>query len=298
MESIAYLSPAKLNLFLHLTGRREDGYHNLETLFQLIDFCDTLTFSQYSATGDIHLTSNHHHGIPDIPAADNLIVRAAKALQTYSKQPFGCHIHIDKRIPMGGGLGGGSSNAATTLVALNRAWEIGLDVAELSAIAITLGADVPVFVQQHTAIASGLGEQLSPIPRSGYWYLLVIPSCHVNTATLFAHPELNRNTPTCTPHEQSLEYWQGNSWIPHTHNDFEPIARQLFPEIDNTLNQLQQVGTPRLTGTGACVFCEFTSEAAALEAQQQFTRTNTVGATRHYVVKGLLSSPAATLVAP
>jgi 4-diphosphocytidyl-2-C-methyl-D-erythritol kinase len=254
------LSPAKLNLFLHICGKRDDGYHELQTLFQLIDLCDSLAFN-LNHSGNIHLT-----GMPDVPNEENLIVKAAKKLQIAANKPhLGVDIHIEKRIPQGGGLGGGSSNAATTLLALNNLWDCQLDQDTLIHIGKTLGADVPVFVLGTNAFAEGIGEKLTPVELPSYTYLLVTPHCHVSTQKLFSHPQLTRDTKK----KRIAAVLEEDETFK---NDFEPLTRKLYPQIDAVFETLSQYGKPRMTGTGACVFLTFdsTSQAQKVALELQF----------------------------
>ncbi|TGD71536.1 4-(cytidine 5'-diphospho)-2-C-methyl-D-erythritol kinase [Mangrovimicrobium sediminis] len=262
-------APAKLNLFLHITGQREDGYHELQTLFRLLDYGDTLGFTA-NRSGEIRLS-----GSPaDIPPQDNLVVRAARLLQ---RDDFGVDIHLDKRIPAGGGLGGGSSDAATTLLGLNHLWQLGLSSEQLQAIGAQLGADIPVFVAGHTAWAEGIGERLTAVELPEAWYLIMAPDCHVSTAQIFSHRQLTRNTGAIT----IAAFFEG-----HTRNDCQSLVRELHPEVDNALNWLGNFGDARLTGTGACVFCEFPGEAQARAVLARLPQ----GA-KGFVARGLNASP-------
>ena len=257
--SLTLPAPAKLNLFLHITGRRSDGYHELQTLFQFLDYCDTLTFSPRN-DGRIAV-----RGMDELPTADNLITRAARKLQDRHAgdgQP-GVDIRVDKRLPTGGGLGGGSSNAATTLVALNQLWGLGLSRGQLADTGLSLGADVPVFVHGHAAWAEGVGEQLTPVEPAEPWYLVLHPNCEISTGQVFGHPDLTRDTPKRrirTAFEGS-----GNDF----RNDCEAVVRLLYPKVDHALTWLQQYGEARLTGTGACVFCPFETQSAAITAYEE-----------------------------
>lgn len=250
--SCSALSPAKLNLFLHITGRRPDGYHELQTLFQLLDWGDRLYFTTHRS-GEIQLDGT----ALDIPVEDNLIVRAARLLQEGS---LGVKIRLDKRIPQGGGLGGGSSNAATTLLALNHLWQRGLTSMELQALGAQLGADVPVFVGAHTAWAEGIGEILTPVELPRRWFLILVPDCQVPTAEIFSHRELTRNTSPI----KIAAFFKGDS-----RNDCQELVRHLYPEIDKALKFLEKFGEARLTGTGACVFAGFDTEAEARAAHRE-----------------------------
>lgn len=260
MPERAFPSPAKLNLFLHITGKRTDGYHNLQTLFQFIDYCDTLYFSNTDHNGPIHLDT----ALPGVPMQANLIYRAATALRDATGCHRGATIRIEKHLPMGGGLGGGSSNAATTLVALNHLWKTRLSEDQLADIGLTLGADVPVFVRGRAAVAEGIGEQLSDVSPEEPWYLLLIPNCHVETAALFADKCLTRNSKPI----RIRAFLEGQE---SGHNDFEPVARRLFPDIETGFQLLNQLGHARLTGTGACLFCAYPTRDAALAANQKLT---------------------------
>ncbi|EMX8368735.1 4-(cytidine 5'-diphospho)-2-C-methyl-D-erythritol kinase [Yersinia enterocolitica] len=245
-------SPAKLNLFLYITGQRADGYHLLQTLFQFLDYGDELTIVPRDDDQIRLLTP-----IIGVENEQNLIIRAARLLQQHpssAKVPQGADISIDKRLPMGGGLGGGSSNAATVLVALNTLWHCGLSDEELAALGLTLGADVPVFVRGHAAFAEGIGEKLHPAEPIEKWYLVVHPGVNIPTPIIFSDPELKRNTPI-RPLAALLS-------APYA-NDCEPIARKRFREVEQALSWLLEYAPSRLTGTGACVFAEFDTESSA-----------------------------------
>lgn len=246
-------SPAKLNLFLYITGRRPDGYHNLQTLFQFLDYGDTLTITPRQDQQIVLLTP-----LPGVPDEQNLAVRAARQLQDHCRQaglPFaGADIAVDKRLPMGGGLGGGSSNAATVLVALNQLWGSRIPVDTLAALGLKLGADVPVFVHGHAAFAEGVGERLTPASPPEKWYLVVHPGVSIPTPLIFADPDLTRDTPV-RPLSQLLTQTFSN--------DCEAVARKRFREVEERLLWLLEYAPSRLTGTGACVFAEFDTESAA-----------------------------------
>lgn len=249
--TLALLSPAKLNLLLHITGRRPDGYHELQTLFQLLDWGDHMQFTANNS-GAITLAGSDI----GIPQEDNLVMRAAHLLQEGS---LGAHIILDKQIPTGGGLGGGSSNAASTLLALNHLWGLGLTSAQLQALGATLGADVPVFVGAHSAWAEGVGEILTPIDLPERWYLILVPECHVATVEIFSHEQLTRNS---FPIKMAT-FFEGDS-----RNDCQQIVRHLYPEVDKALKLLEKFGEARLTGTGACVFTSFATAAQARAARE------------------------------
>lgn len=271
-------SPAKLNLFLYITGRRADGYHQLQTLFQFLDYGDTLTIVPRQDDQIQLLTP-----VEGVPDEQNLIVRAARLLQQHctthsiATLPRGADIRIDKRLPMGGGLGGGSSNAATVLVALNELWQCGLSDDQLANIGLTLGADVPVFVRGHAAFAEGIGEQLQPANPAEKWYLVAHPGVSIPTPVIFADAELKRDTPV-RPLSALLQ-------APYA-NDCEPIARKRFREVEQLLSWLLQYAPSRLTGTGACVFAEFDSEPAALQVLNQAPAW-----LRGFVARGVNVSP-------
>jgi 4-diphosphocytidyl-2-C-methyl-D-erythritol kinase len=249
-SSLVLQSPAKLNLFLHIVGRRPNGYHLLQTVFQLIDYADTLSFSLREDDA-VHLM----HNTPDIPASDNLIMKAVKALRAIHPDLPGVDIHLEKRIPMGAGMGGGSSNAATTLLALNHLWKLGLSQTQLMKLGLALGADVPVFVEGHSAFGEGIGEILTPIDLPTVWYAIVKPSVHAETASLFSEPTLKRDNAPLT----LAEYQAGAP----THNDFLPVLLSLYPSLRETVTLLSRFGEPKLTGSGSAFFiaCETREKA-------------------------------------
>lgn len=262
MQSI-YLSPAKLNLFLHIVGQRADGYHELQTIFQLLNYCDELTFEVHE-DNDIRLTTKLDPTLTNKNIGDtdnNLITRAASLLQKISGTKMGAAIQLYKRIPIGGGLGGGSSNAATTLLALNQLWQINLPQEELLKLATQLGADVPMFVQGKTAWAEGIGEKLTPITLNENWFVIVIPPCAIPTVEIYSTNELTRNTPPIT----IQQFFAGHA----THNDCEAVVRNRYPLVATALDWLNQFAPARLTGTGACVFAAFTEEQDARAVAQQ-----------------------------
>lgn len=252
MSPVTLSSPAKLNLFLHITGRREDGYHNLQTVFQLLDYGDSLTFTPNNS-GKITISPN----LDGVIAKDNLIVRAAKLLQQKTNCTQGCDIQIDKKIPMGAGLGGGSSNAATTLVGLNTLWKCGLEPETLADMGRELGADVPVFVHGNSAFAEGIGEQLTPQEIPEQWYLVVTPNVHVSTAEIFSNPQLTRNTSPIKIRALSGEQYR---------NDCQAVVEKLYPAVKQALEWIKDYNSPLMTGTGASVFCSFDNQAEAVKA--------------------------------
>nr|WP_178114627.1 4-(cytidine 5'-diphospho)-2-C-methyl-D-erythritol kinase [Pseudomonas sp. 9Ag] len=249
MRALTLPAPAKLNLMLHILGRRADGYHELQTLFQFLDHGDELTFTART-DGQIRL----HTDLPGVDHDSNLIVRAARLLQTHSACTLGADIELIKRLPMGGGIGGGSSDAATTLLGLDYLWQTRLGVDRLAAIGLTLGADVPVFVRGRAAFAEGVGERLQPVELSEPWYLVVAPQVSVSTAEIFSDPELTRNTPAITV--RSLLAGGG-------HNDCQPVVERRYPEVRNALSLLNKFVPARMTGTGACVFGSFPNKGEA-----------------------------------
>lgn len=240
-------SPAKLNLFLHITGRRDNGYHELQTIFQLIDLYDWLEF-EINDTQSIHI-----QGLNSVDLEQNLIYKATQILMPYAKQTTGLNIAIEKHIPMGAGLGGGSSNAATTLIVVNQLWQCGLDTQKLAELGLQLGADVPIFVYGRNAWAEGIGEQLTFIDLAPKQYIVLKPDCFISTQLLFSQKTLTRNTkPTkfCGYQIKPSDFG----------NNFEPAARNLYSEVDEAMRYLDQFGQAKLTGTGACVFTEVTTE--------------------------------------
>ncbi len=265
-------APAKLNLFLHVIGRRADGYHELQTLFQLIDLCDTVAIS-VREDGQIERPV----GPPGVPGETDLTVRAARALQSATGTRLGANLEVHKRIPLGGGLGGGSSDAATTLLGLNELWSCGLSVSELAALARPLGADVPVFVQGSSAWAEGVGERLTPVTLPARWYVIIHPGVAVSTQEVFQSPELTRNSPLITLHA----FFESGG-----RNDCEPVVRSGSPQVAEALEWLARFAPAHLTGTGSCVFsaCRSASEAERLAARVP-------DRWRSFVARGLNSSP-------
>lgn len=254
-----FQAPAKLNLFLHVVGRRQDGYHQLQSVFQLIDLCDTI---QLVVRQDGKIV--HTNPIPGVPAEVDLMVRAATRLKQASGVTFGVEIGIKKRIPMGGGLGGGSSDAATVLMALNRLWGIHYPKETLMALGLELGADVPFFLFGENAWVEGIGEQLQPICLRPRTFLVVKPSVHVPTIEIFKHKDLTRDTKPSkivvfSRYEISGEWLSGTEF----HNDLQSVVTTLYPEVLACLQWLNQFSPARMSGSGACVFAEFSSEQHA-----------------------------------
>jgi 4-diphosphocytidyl-2-C-methyl-D-erythritol kinase len=278
INTLTCLAPAKLNLFLHVVGRRADGYHLLQTLFRFIDLNDTLHFT-LREDGQV-LRSNSLDGVP--PESD-LCVRAARLLQQETGCKLGVEIRLDKIIPMGGGLGGGSSDAATTLLALNRLWNLQLTRERLMQLGLTLGADVPVFVFGNNAFAEGVGERLQEYELPEAWYVILSPPVHVPTAQIFTDPELTRNTISITiralPTGRNFRAGQLG-------NDLQPTACRLYPEIEQYLAWLAQFAPALMTGSGACVFAEFATEVEAKAVLQQLPKNM-----RGFVARGLQQHP-------
>lgn len=242
-------APAKLNLFLHVVGQRADGYHLLQTVFRFIDRGDNLRF-EASADSGVRLAK----AIPGVPEASDLTVRAARLLQAETGCTQGVTIHLEKRLPMGGGLGGGSSDAATVLLALNHLWQLGLPRERLQALGLQLGADVPVFIYGRNAFAEGVGEALEAIELPEAWYVVLEPPVQVPTPSIFKSPDLCRSTPLLAR----------GTWQPGLgHNDLQTVAVKLFPVVGDYLNWLGQYGPAMMTGSGACVFAPFADLAAA-----------------------------------
>lgn len=268
----AWLAPAKINLFLHVIGRRSDGYHTLQTAFRFLDLADTLHFTSRIDGEVVRLTD-----IPGVPATSDLTVRAARMLQAHCGITDGASIALEKRLPLGGGLGGGSSDAATTLIALNHLWGCGLDTVTLQQLGVRLGADVPVFIHGRACFAGGIGEMFSDIRIPPAWYLLACPQVCVPTREIFCAPELRRDSAPMEP----------SAWHPGVgRNDLEPVATVRYPAVAQTLATLRQFGTARMTGSGACCFAEFASREEAMAAQLRLPE-----GTVSHVAKGLDQHP-------
>lgn len=277
--SSAWPAPAKLNLFLHVTGRRADGYHLLQTVFRFVDRCDWLRFAPRN-DGQIVLTTP----IPGVPAESDLTFRAARLLQEFSGCKKGVDISLDKQLPMGGGLGGGSSDAATVLLALNHLWQTGLTRTALQTLGLQLGADVPVFIHGRNTFAEGIGETFTPVALPPAWYVVLEPPVQVPTALIFGNPELRRDTPAMAPAD----------WRPGVGgNDLQTVATRNFPVLQAHLDWLAQFAPARMTGSGACVFAEFPSAAAADAAIRQLPP-----AMRGWMCAGLAAHPLHSLPAP
>ncbi len=270
-------SPAKLNLFLHITGQREDGYHELQTAFQFLDYCDYLQY-ELTDTAEIRLATP----IAGVDDSDNLVVKAATLLQQHVKSQQGVVISLTKTLPMGGGLGGGSSNAATTLVALNSLWQCQLSTDELATLGLKLGADVPIFIHGQAAWAEGVGEKLTPISPEEPWYIVIVPNCHVSTAEIFSSRELTRDCePIKIPRFLSEE----------GRNVCEEVVRKHYPPVAEALDWLNSFSPSRMTGTGACVFAKFDSK---LQAEQVMAKLPEQW--QGFVAKGCNQSPLITTI--
>ncbi|MGE8111944.1 MULTISPECIES: 4-(cytidine 5'-diphospho)-2-C-methyl-D-erythritol kinase [Pseudomonas] len=261
MHTLTLPAPAKLNLWLHIIGRRPDGYHELETVFQFLDHGDELSFA-VREDGVIRL----HTEIDAVPHDSNLIVRAARKLQEQSGTRLGADIWLTKVLPMGGGIGGGSSDAATTLLALAHLWQLDWDEDRLATLGLSLGADVPVFVRGHAAFAQGVGEQLTPVDPEEPWYVVLVPQVSVSTVEIFSHPQLTRDSLPL----KMRPVPKGNS-----RNDCQPVVEQNYPEVRNALNSLGKFTEARLTGTGSCVFGAFPSKAEADKVLALLSATQT-----------------------
>ncbi len=271
-------SPAKLNLFLHINKRRNDGYHELQTLFQFLDYGDTIKIKT-DFTSNIELLT----AFDNVKASDNLIIKAANLLRSSAIEDntqnyrLGSKIEITKILPMGGGLGGGSSNAATVLLALNQLWGINFSLEKLARLGLKLGADVPVFIHGFAAFAEGVGEQLTAASPKEYWYLITKPKCSISTASVFNADNLPRNTPKLTLEQLNIE---------QCHNDCQTVVIKNYPEVANLLSWLVEYAPSQMTGTGACLFSRFDSKVAALSLQKKLPH-----GVISFVAKGLNTSP-------
>ncbi|MCU7929311.1 MAG: 4-(cytidine 5'-diphospho)-2-C-methyl-D-erythritol kinase [Candidatus Thiodiazotropha sp. (ex Codakia rugifera)] len=279
IESIDYPAPAKLNLMLRVLGRRSDGYHELQTVFQFLDIHDRLSFKRREDEQIIL-----HDDIPELPKTENLCYRAARQLQVTSGSSLGVEISLEKHLPMGGGLGGGSSDAATTLIALNRLWELSLNQTGLKKIALTLGADVPIFIHGHAAWAEGIGEQLTNLELPQSWYLVLQPACHVSTAEIFSQTDLTRHSPRI----KIRAFLQGNC-----QNDCLPVVRRCHPEVAEAMDWLNQYADARLTGTGGCVFAAFADQQRARECLHELP-----AGLNGFVARGVNRSPLLEFIQP
>jgi 4-diphosphocytidyl-2-C-methyl-D-erythritol kinase len=272
-----YPAPAKLNLFLHVVGRRSDGYHLLQTVFRFIDYGDELAF-RIRDDAAIHRVTQ----LDGVPEDGDLCVRAARLLQQHTGSRLGADIELVKRLPLGGGLGGGSSDAATTLIALNRLWNTDLPRADLQELGLRLGADVPVFIFGRSAFAEGVGERLQELFLEPAWYLVLVPEAAVSTAEIFSAAELTRNTNAIT----IAAFSAGPGQAFTGRNDLEPVVMRRYPQVARSLEWLRRYGDARMTGSGACVFCAFGSEAQAARVLAELP-----AGMRGFVARGLDRHP-------
>ena len=266
-------APAKLNLFLHITGQKENGYHNLQTLFQMLDFGDRLEIES-NDTGKIELSTNEK----SIPNKENLILQAAQAVQSYAACDHGVKILLKKKLPIGAGLGGGSSDAATAILGLNAVWNLALTNTELLSIGSKIGADIPVFISGRTSWAGGIGEKLTPIDTPSKWFLIVTPDIFVSTSKIFSHPSLTRNT-----HPIKIRATEENCWK----NDCQLVVEDLYPEVKKVRKWLANFAPARMTGTGGSIFSSFSTEDDAKAILKKIPKP-WLG----FVAKGVNRSPA------
>ncbi len=284
MSKQLWPAPAKLNLMLHITGQREDGYHELQTVFQFIDFADTLEFNVRSDEKIIRHCEDF-----DVPENEDIIIRAANLLREkfLQKNPTGSQcsgvdIYLSKQIPMGAGLGGGSSDAATTLIALNKLWAMQFSVDELAEMGLALGADVPVFVRGFAAFAEGVGEKLSPISLPEKWYLVLIPPVHVSTKQVFENSDLTRDCSTIKLCDLSRREWR---------NVCTPVVRKNYPMVSQAFDVIGKYSEAKMSGTGASVFASFNTKAQAEEILQKICENAEIRDWNSFVAKGLNQSP-------
>jgi len=277
LPSLTLPAPAKLNLFLHITGRRDDGYHLLQTVFQLLDYSDEITLDR-QADRQIKRIK----GLEQVPEESDLCVRAAKLIQQKTNSSYGVNISIKKSLPIGGGIGGGSSDAATVLLGLNKLWSCGLTVAELAELGLQLGADVPLFVEGYSAWAEGIGEALVPVKLKQKWYLVIHPNIFVSTAEIFADKSLTRDCETIT----IARFLECNTSDTDLVNVFEKVVRKKYPEIDHAINWLSQYSPARLTGTGSCLFAVFDEKKLAQQTLDKLPEQ-----WQGFVAKGVNKSP-------
>jgi 4-diphosphocytidyl-2-C-methyl-D-erythritol kinase len=284
-------APAKLNLFLHVVGRRPDGYHLLQSVFQLIDRSDTLHFDLRDDERIVRTTD-----VPGVPEEQDLIVRALRALQAeyqrrHGRLPPGIAVAVEKRLPMGGGLGGGSSDAATALMAANHLWQAGLTDAELIALGLPLGADIPFFLFGETAFAEGVGEALQAVPGPECWYVVIEPGVAVPTVAIFTAPDLTRDTKAITISDFSRRHVESNDLIGFGKNDLQDVAARQFPPVAEAIEWLGSYGAARMTGSGSCVFCAFSTEQEAERVLKQVP-----GRWRAWKAQALQSHPMKSLL--
>jgi 4-diphosphocytidyl-2-C-methyl-D-erythritol kinase len=298
-RSIRLPAPAKLNLFLHILGQRQDGYHELETVFQILDWGDKLEF-ELADTLELK-----QFPPADFPDEDNLVVRAAKKLQDFSGCSLGARIKLHKQIPVGAGLGGGSSDAATALLGLNALWNLELSIEQLAELGLSLGADVPVFVRGKTALACGIGEQLYPLELEKHWFLVVTPLIHISTASIFGHPELTRNGESIVDSQESRLTCVGrNSKIRAladlaARNDCQTVAEKLHPEVARMRQALENFGSVRMSGTGSSLFMQFSDIAKAEHVLDNLRANTSIKANEYkaFVAQGVNQSAVHTELA-
>lgn len=267
-----WTAPAKLNLFLHITGRRADGYHELQTIFQLLDYGDRIAVE---ITDDVQI--KRATPLPGVPEENDLMVRAANALQARCRPDKGCRIYIDKRLPVGGGIGGGSSDAATVFLVLNQLWNCGLSIDQLAELGSELGADVPVFIRGNTAWGEGIGELLTPLDLPERWYVVLRPAVEISTPALFSSAQLTRDSSRIKIRDFLASGGQ---------NVFEPLVRKAYPEVEKVIATMAEYTCFRLTGTGSCVFAAFETAAQAQEVLNAAPE-----GLEGFVAKGVSASP-------
>lgn len=297
--TFSFPSPAKINLCLKIVGREADGYHVLQTVFHFLDINDTLHFTKRN-DNEIQVRTQFCFQQENIPDADNLVLRAAKLLRTYAQQHgfniegLGVDIELEKKLPLGGGIGGGSSNAASTLLVLNQLWNLGLSLDTLAELGLRLGADVPVFIYGKSAYAEGRGERLTALEIGEFYYILVKPNCHVSTAEIFQHQDLTRDSSPTTIRAFLTrgQSFQGLEKLIEIGNDCEKLVRKLYPTIDKIIDSLSQFSKAQLTGTGACVFAPFETQVLAEHALSvlQSNPANKHWFDQAQVVKGMNTS--------
>ena len=277
MNELICPAPAKLNLFLHVVGRRADGYHLLQTVFRLLDYGDTLRLS-LRADGQVRRTLD----LPGVPASDDLCLRAAQLLQSETGCQLGVDIQLDKRLPMGGGLGGGSSDAASVLLGLNRLWDLRLTRQQLQQFGLRLGADVPVFVFGQSAFAEGIGEALQAVSLPPAWYVVLVPPVSVSTQAIFSHPGLTRDSKII----KMADFSEAENSEAGLRNDLQALVCREYPAVAKHIAWLSQYGKARMTGSGACVFAAFDTEQAAHAVMAQLP-----GDMRGFMARGLDRHP-------
>ena len=277
MLTLTLPAPAKLNLFLHITGRRDDGYHYLQTVFQILDYSDEITLERQADRRIKRIK-----GLEHVPEESDLCVRAAKLIQQKTGSVYGVNISIKKYLPIGGGIGGGSSDAATVLHGLNQLWECNLTTTQLAKLGLQLGADVPLFVEGYSAWAEGVGEALTPITLDNKWFLVIHPKVFVSTAEIFADKSLTRDSETIT----IARFLESNKNEHDLVNVFEDIVRKKYPEIDESIKWLSQFSTAQLTGTGSCIFAVFGEKKLAQQVLDKLPAQ-----WQGFVAKGVNKSP-------